>query len=390
MSPMKVMRFLLIAIATLGLLVGVGLGIAWILTTPSGLPEESQSASRLAPGPHPVGHVELEWVDRSRPTPENGDYPGSPERTFPVALWFPKGVGGEHPFVVYSHGFMSSRHGCTYLAEHLASYGYVVVSADYPLSNLQAPGGPNFLDVVRQPADVSFLIDQVLALEGQDRPFEGEIDVEQIGAFGISLGAATTTLVAFHPEWRDPRVAAAISIAGPGDIFGRRFFDHAAVPFLMIAGTSDAIVDYELNALPIVERARESGLMSIEGGTHAGFTHVAAGILRLLGNPDRIGCSAATADSNDSVQEIENAFVGLFGTPEQGLLDPIEYRPPCATTYEQVMQAGRQQMITTLAVRAFFESQFANDPRERADHEAFLVHTLPAELAEVTYTPSRR
>ena len=128
------MRFLFIAIATLGLLMGVGLGIAWILTAPSQLPEESQSASRLAPGPHPVGHAELEWVDRTRPTPENGDFLGSPVRTFPVVLWFPKGVGGEHPFVAYSHGFMSSRRGCTYLAEHLASYGYVVVSADYPLT----------------------------------------------------------------------------------------------------------------------------------------------------------------------------------------------------------------------------------------------------------------
>jgi hypothetical protein len=44
-------------------------------------------------------------------------------------------------------------------------------------------------------------------------------------------------------------VAAAISIGGVRDVFGTRFFDHADTPFLMIAGTADAIVDYELNAL---------------------------------------------------------------------------------------------------------------------------------------------
>jgi len=44
---------------------------------------------------------------------------------------------------------ISSLLGCTYLAEHLASHWYVVVSADYPLTHLQAPGGPNYLDVVR-------------------------------------------------------------------------------------------------------------------------------------------------------------------------------------------------------------------------------------------------
>ena len=54
------------------------------------------------------------------------------------------------------------------------------------------------------------------------------------------------------------------------------------------------------------------------------------------------------------------------------------------------MAAGRQQMLTTLAVRAFFESHFASDPEERAEHQAFLTRTLPAELPEVSYLASRR
>jgi predicted dienelactone hydrolase len=237
---------------------------------------------------------------------------------------------------------------------------------------------------------VSFLIDRVLELEEPDRPFEGQVDAERIGAFGLSLGGATTTLVAFHPEWRDPRVAAAISIAGPGDIFGPRFFEHAQLPFLMIAGSSDAIVDHELNAIPIPNRVRDGGLLLIGGATHAGFTHVTAGILRLLGNPDKLGCAAAAAESDHSKQEAKNAFVGLFGTPEQGLLEPSEYRLPCTTRFELVMPAARQHLITTLAVRAFFDSRFAEEVRIREQHEIYLTRTLPSELHEVTYTPSRR
>jgi hypothetical protein len=168
-ESMKVFRGLLIAIALIAVLFAVGLGIAWIRTAPAALPEGSESAARLAPGPHPVGNVELEWVDASRPTAANGDYPGSSERSFPVALWYPEGARGEHPLAVYSHGFVSSRYGGTYLAEHLASHGYVVVSADYPLTHVRAPGGPNARDVVHQPADVSFLIDQAMALAGADR-----------------------------------------------------------------------------------------------------------------------------------------------------------------------------------------------------------------------------
>jgi predicted dienelactone hydrolase len=388
---MKALRILPIGLAALAVVLGAGFGIAWLLTAPMGLPEGSESAARLAPGPHSVGRVELVWVDDSRPTARNGAQPRTPERTFRVAVWYPEGVDGRHPLAVYSHGFMSSRHGGSYLAEHLASYGYVVVSADYPLTHARAPGGPNFLDVVHQPADVSFLIDRVTALDGADKPFEGGIDVERIGAFGLSLGGLTTTVVSFDPRMRDPRVAAAISIAGPGDVFGAGYFDHAAVPFLMIAGTSDAIVDYELNALPIPDRTREGGLVSIAGGTHVGFAQVAAGAMRVLGNPDSVACRAlvASADDADSARA-ENAFVGLFGTAEEGLLEPTDYRPGCSRTFEQAIAAGRQQMLTTLAVRAFFESHFAVDPRSRADHDAFLSRTMPSELPDVSYTPSRR
>lgn len=387
---MKIVRWLFIGFATLCLTVGVGIVIAWILTAPEALPQGSESAAKLMPGPFAVGHVELEWVDESRPTAANGEYSGSAQRIFPVALWFPKDLADDHPLLVYSHGFMSTRHGCTYLAEHLASYGYVVVSADFPLTNRKAPGGPNFLDVIHQPADLSFLIDQVLALDEPQRPFAGQIDVDRIGAFGLSLGGATITLAAFHPEWRDPRIAAAISIAGPGAIFGPRFFHNATLSFLMIAGTADGLVDYELNAVPIPDRVVDGGLLSIEGANHSGFTHVASGILSVLGNLDVIGCWLLREESNFSDQGNKNPFVGIFGTPEQGLIEPAKYRPPCTSTFEHVMPAGRQQMMTTLAVRAFFDSRFANDTEKREEQEKFLKHKLPAELTEVSYTPSRR
>ena len=114
---------------------------------------------------------------------------------------------------------------------------------------------------------------------------------------------------------------------------------------------------------------------------------MAAGVMRLLGNPDTVGCRLGGADPEAS---LENPFSGLFGTPEQGLLEVAEYPTPCAKTFEWTMPAGRQQMLTTLVVRAFFESHFAREPAVRADHDEFLVRILPAELPEVTYTSSRR
>ena len=108
---MKPLRRLLVGIGLLVVFSALGPGIAWILSAPEALPEGSESSARLAPGPHPVCSVELEWVDTSRPTAANADHPGSPERCFRVALWYPEGSESEHPLAVYSHGFVSSRHG---------------------------------------------------------------------------------------------------------------------------------------------------------------------------------------------------------------------------------------------------------------------------------------
>jgi hypothetical protein len=42
-------------------------------------------------------------------------------------------------------------------------------------------------------------------------------------------------------------------------------------------------------------------------------------------------------------------------------------------------------MIATLAMRAFFESVWASDARERAGATRFLSQTLPQDFAEVSY-----
>ena len=144
-------------------LVAIGLGIGMVATATAPPPENSASAARLADGPYAVGRVEMDWVDTSRPTPANGDYAGSDARALPTLIWYPEGYDGSSPLVVYSHGFRSNREGGAYLAEHLASYGYVVASANFPLSNGMAPGGSTIEDTPNQPGDVSFIIDQVLA-----------------------------------------------------------------------------------------------------------------------------------------------------------------------------------------------------------------------------------
>ena len=376
------MKYLKIAAGVLGV-AGLALFAALVATAARPLPADTESGRRLAPGPFAVERIELEWVDSSRPTAQNGDFAGAPERRLPVALWYPIAAPGRHPLLVYSHGFMSSRYGGRYLAEHMASYGYVVVAADYPLSHFGAPGGPYAGDVVNQPGDVSFLIDRVLALAGDERPFEGEIDAERIGTFGLSLGGLTTSLVAFHPQLRDARLHAALSIAGPGVMFTERFYATADLPFLMIGGTADAMIDYDLNAATLPARIRNGGLVTIAHANHAGFDDMAASALRLLGNMDGLGCRSLMA--NLDLDRVDNLFAGL-GTPEIGVVIPDETDfSPCQKQFDDVMSAGLQHQLTTLVVRAFFDSQLAEDSAQRAIAAEFFTRVLPGERPEVDY-----
>lgn len=380
---MKILRILLLVVV----LLSAGVGLALIATRPDPLPEGSESARRLEPGPHAVALTEAVWIDASRATAANGDFEGAPERSFDVSIWSPEGASGPHPLLVFSHGFMSTKEGCTAYAEHLASHGYVVLAASYPLTNFMAPGGPNADDVVQQPADVSFLIDRALSLGPDERAFAGGIDRDRIGVFGISLGGLTTTLVAYHPQLGDPRIQAALSIAGPGVMFGPDYFDFADVPFLMVAGTHDAMIQYGPNAEPIPGRIRRGGLVTLDGASHAGFSYLAAGPMRLLGNPDEIGCEALTR--NLDLAPGENPFSELGG-PEQGMIDASGTPLPCEIRFEEAISAGRQQWLTALAVEAFFGSYFADDPKVRSAHAEYLAKTLPEELPEVRYTPASR
>ncbi len=70
-------------------------------------------------GPHAVSHVDETWTDPAR------------HREVPVRVYIPgpqaDGAGARFPVIVFSHGWGGSRTSYAYLAEHLASHGYLVV-----------------------------------------------------------------------------------------------------------------------------------------------------------------------------------------------------------------------------------------------------------------------
>ncbi|GAB5413773.1 MAG: hypothetical protein Cons2KO_13760 [Congregibacter sp.] len=349
---------------------------------PEPFPAASVSESRLQDGPFEVASFTEVFVDRSRETQANGDYPGARERRMEGDVWYPRdAAAGPGPLLVFSHGFTSLRSNGEYLGEHLASHGFVVVAVDYPLTYMSAPGGPRVEDVVNQPGDVSFLIDTLSGYSAvSGHALSGKVDGGRVGVFGISLGGLTSTLAAFHPEWRDPRIGASISIAGPTNFFTPAFFEHSDVPFMMLAGDIDALVPYADNAMPVVEKSPGAELVTLHGGSHTGFSGGTA-ILRAMNNTDAIGCWSVTRYiDNDNAAQWE----GLFGPAEWGFdyasnpgLCEVDPLPPAMNTL-------RQQMIARVVIRAFFESWLSEDVDVRESARRYLDVELASELHDVS------
>ena len=152
----------------------------------------------------------------------------------------------------------------------------------------------------------------------------------------------------------------------------------------MVAGTGDAMIDFEANAAPIPHKCPHGALLAIQNASHAGFAAISDGFpLRLLDNPDALGCRALVG--NLEARKVQNPFAGLGG-PEDGLVFGDGVGLPCQKGVpDEALAAGRQQMITRLAALAFFESVFSPDPAARAANAGYLRETLPRELPEARY-----
>ena len=378
-TALKILSSVLVLIAL------VVLSSCWVYR-PEPMPEGSESAARLAPGPWTVAEFEETFVDRSRPTQANEDFEGAPDRTMKGDVWYPsEAEAGASPLLVFSHGFTSVAENGRYLAEHLASHGFVVVAVDYPLTNMSAPGGPMLEDVAYQPGDVSFLIDTLSgysAVAGHE--LSGKVDTGRIGVFGISLGGLTSTLVGYHPRWRDPRVDAVLSIAGPTSFFTPAFFETADPDFLMLAGEIDALVPFASNAAPIPEKVPGSILVSIADGSHTGFSG-GTRWLQWMDNTDSLGCYSVM---NNIEEGDEDDWSDLLGTAEEGINADVPNELCLVDPLPDALNPVRQQMIATLAIRAFFEQSLLDEGTRRSEAERFLKTGLAADVPEVTIVVS--
>ncbi|WP_414563444.1 MULTISPECIES: alpha/beta hydrolase [unclassified Anabaena] len=246
------------------------LGISPLLD--SRTPQVAIEFDPTQPGIGQVQVLNFNWNDQKR------------SREIPVDVYWSTASNSEKPVIVFSHGLGSVRHELRYLANHLASHGYVVAALEHPGSNetntnLAAQGKTRVVqpqEFLQRPQDVSFVLDELERLnQTANNPLQGKLATNNAMIVGYSFGGGTAlatagaqlqlehlkqrcqgNLAGFSlgetiqcvaqelPEnsyrLRDERIKQAIALNPTSSlIFGNTGLTQVAVPTLVLASSAD-------------------------------------------------------------------------------------------------------------------------------------------------------
>jgi predicted dienelactone hydrolase len=334
-------------------------------------------------GPYAVGTRDFAVTIGERTTPITVWYPalnpdGKPEEIiysmdvgdqglpqFPVEgnalLDAPVDAGGApYPLVVWSHGAYLYRQTNAYLAEHLASQGFVVVAGNHE-DNWGTFPAPNVTIDISRPADVSAWIDFAEEQTAAGSELAGLIDIEHIAVGGHSYGGYTALSVAgarynptwyldvvcanniladddplstcsaqakalgdlaalagldavpegLWPSWQDPRVDAILLLA-PSSVFGAEGSSTVTIPTMSLTGSADPMQDVALHVYLTHENlgSANKSLVVFQDGGHTMFLNdcnSATGMSDVAFE----WCSDSVWDTN-RVHDLTNYFAAAF------------------------------------------------------------------------------
>jgi predicted dienelactone hydrolase len=228
----------------------------------------------------------------------------------------PDTTGGPYPLVVFSHGFALSPIVYGTLVEHYASQGYVVLAPEHNESFDGSLTG-FWKELIDRPVDIRRTIDHAEQLSRSGEPLAGMIDLDDVAVVGHSYGGYTALAAAgaqfdfaaykdrcaalaaddplnffcaplsnesdmamragldevpsgLWPSFGDPRITAAISLAGDAYLFDQRGLAELEVPVMAMGGTIDEGTPYTWGAKLTYDHAGSTNktLVSFPGAGH--------------------------------------------------------------------------------------------------------------------------
>ncbi len=220
-----------------------------------------------AGGTYGVGRADIVLVDESRDTdadPDN-DIPAQEGRTLETVVLYPTEdpdadgsddsqpvAEGRFPLLVFSHGVTASGPVYAGIVDDIVTAGYVVALPTFPLT-AGPTGWDNIDQTTNQPADVSFVISELLERsESGDDLLADRLSPHAVAVGGHSLGSITSVLF-YNTCCLDDRVKAVVGLSGimfpgpePTDTYSNA---PSQVPLLLLHGTDDGTLAYEGGSL---------------------------------------------------------------------------------------------------------------------------------------------
>jgi hypothetical protein len=201
------------------------------------------TAAPTAARPYPVGWTLLDLTDPSRPTAF------TPGRHLPTYVFYPAvgaaggaetagapGLGGPWPVVIFAGGYNTNFPVYHDVIHHLAEAGFVVAMPLFPLATAGGPLNEN--DLVSEPGDITFVLNQVIAAGGL---LHGMADASHVALIGHSDGAEAVLGAAYLPGQVDARARVVIAGAAAGILLGNHGSSDVAHDVMVIQGTADTV-----------------------------------------------------------------------------------------------------------------------------------------------------
>jgi len=168
-------------------------------------------------GQYPVGTRDFTIEDETRPLTVTIWYPAQNPDNLPEQTDYRLGIlrydggralrdavpladGAPYPVIFFSHGSSGYRFQSTFLTEHLASYGFIVIATDHPTNTVvDAINEDLFLNNIplnfaHRPQDILRTINfaDSLNIEGD---FAGLLDIDNLAVMGHSFGGYTSFIL---------------------------------------------------------------------------------------------------------------------------------------------------------------------------------------------------
>jgi len=240
-------------------------------------------------------------------------YDSKRDRKIPVDIYWSNAATQNKPLIVFSHGLGSVRSDLQYLAQHLASHGYVVAALEHPGSNeantnAALTGTKSLLkaqEFVERPKDISFILDELTKVNQNNASLQGKLGTNNAMVIGYSFGGSTALSLSgaeLQPHWmskrckedvisfslgegiqcisaalpedkyqlREPRIKSAIVLNPVASLmFGDTGISKVEIPTLILGGSADKTTpSLTEQVIPFTKITTPKWLLGVVGGTH--------------------------------------------------------------------------------------------------------------------------